>query len=749
MQIEIALQQIYTKNASEISFEQLYRYSYKIVSNKQAELLLERVEGFETALLADTVVPMLLVLITSDIKSLVVKDTEKNNSKSTGTTNERRLNGEKFLQGFKTIWDDYSLCTNMTTDVLLYMDRSLSARNDPIYNICMGLFKNALTETGIDAGDTNITPMQVLNAVLLDMIHMERQGDVIDKSLVAHCVNLLQELYDTPKQSELEKIYLTIFEPLLLKESRLFYRDECKNLLEAGNASTWLSQTHKRMNEEKERCKTILPGALTESKLLNVVYDEMIKPYLQEFLAMETTGFKSMIENDRFDDLQMLYILVEIVDNKKQILQNALRKMVFDMGSAMNRAILNPDTPAKTAESDDTSKPASSNSIQTDAAVRWVTAVLDLRSKFDTILARSFNDDLILQSGITKSFQEFINEFERSSEFLSLFVDSNMKNGQLSDRTEEETDSVLTKAIKILTYIQDKDLFERYYKKHLARRLLQAKSDNNDVEKLMISKMKGVIGNYFTAKLEGMFKDMARSTELTNQYKDHIVALGAQDKKQIDLAINVLTTNNWPIEVMGIPSQIKDRDSQYKPVIWPAEMKQLQDSFRNYYNTKHTGRQLTWVPYLGSADVRCHFPKIDGKEGGILGKERMHELIVSTASLVVLLQFNDLEPGESLSFEDLQSRTNLESKELVRLLTALAVIPKAKVLNKEPANKHVKPGDRFSFNERFTSKSFKIKAPVVSGINKAEGADERKKTVDKNDEDRGLVVDAIIVRTMK
>lgn len=752
---ETALQMIYTKNASEISFEQLYRYSYKIVSNKQAEALLERVEGYERNWLTSVVVPELRKLITSDILGLTTNETGKANSKNDGTTNERRLNGEKFLKGFASIWDDYSLCTNMTSDVLMYMDRQLLTRHFKIYAICMGLFRQALTETEIhdDASGTTTTPMNVLNAVLLDMIHMERQGDVIDKALVKHCINLFEQLYESPTESELEKIYLTIFEPLFLKETRQFYRGECQRLLDGANASTWLQQTHRRINEEKERCKTTIPGVLTETKLLGVLHDEMIRAHMSEFLALEGTGIKAMIENDRYEDLEMLYILVEIVDNKKQALQTALRDLVYEMGSSINKTILNPDSAVK--KSDDTAqektKPeqkATAVSVQTEAAIRWVGEVLELRNKFDTILSKSLSDDLILQSGITKSFQEFINEFERQSEFLSLFVDSNMKSGQLSERTEEETDAILSKATKILTYIQDKDLFERYYKKHLARRLLQGKSENNDVEKLMISKMKNVIGSYFTSKLEGMFKDMSRSAELTSMYRTHITSLGDRDTKQIDLAISVLTTNNWPIEIMGIPSQIRERNSQHQHVIWPAEMKALQDSFKNFYNTKHTGRELSWVPYLGSADVRCHFPKIEGKEGA-LGKDRRYELVVSTAGAILLLQFNDLKEGESLSFEELQERTKLEPKELIRLLTSLSVLPKAKVLNKDPANKHVKPGDRFSINNSFTSKSIRIKAPVVSGMNKAEGTDERKSTVEKNDQDRGLVVDAIIVRTMK
>lgn len=53
----------------------------------------------------------------------------------------------------------------------------------------------------------------------------------------------------------------------------------------------------------------------------------------------------------------------------------------------------------------------------------------------------------------------------------------------------------------------------------LAKRLLLSKSASNDLEKSMVSKLKTECGSAFTSKLEGMFKDMALSTELMSQLK--------------------------------------------------------------------------------------------------------------------------------------------------------------------------------------------------------------------------------------
>ena len=54
---------------------------------------------------------------------------------------------------------------------------------------------------------------------------------------------------------------------------------------------------------------------------------------------------------------------------------------------------------------------------------------------------------------------------------------------------------------------QGKDIFEAFYKKDFAKRLLMGKSASVDIEKAMIAKLKAECGAQYTSKLEGMFKD--------------------------------------------------------------------------------------------------------------------------------------------------------------------------------------------------------------------------------------------------
>ena len=76
--------------------------------------------------------------------------------------------------------------------------------------------------------------------------------------------------------------------------------------------------------------------------------------------------------------------------------------------------------------------------------------------------------------------------------------------------------------------LSDKDIFERYYKSHLARRLLSARRGGGaaaaaeEAERAMLSKLKIECGHQYTSKLEGMFNDVRMAEELNEQYRIYV-----------------------------------------------------------------------------------------------------------------------------------------------------------------------------------------------------------------------------------
>ncbi|KAJ9157558.1 Cullin-domain-containing protein [Pleurostoma richardsiae] len=747
-----ALVDIHNRNASKLSFEQLYRASYKIVLKKKGDDLYSRVKAFEERWFAEQVIPRIQSLLSKNLVTVTFQDLP-------GTTaNERRQMGEKFLAGLKESWQNHNFSMNMTADVLMYLDRGYTtdSKRPSIFTTTIGLFRDHILRSSLSQLDYDGVLMDVLNSVILDLINMEREGDVIDKNLLRNCIAMLEDLYETDDENDDDKLYLTCFEPVFLESSQQFYQRECLRLVREADAATWLRHTQQRLLEEKERCDTTV-SKLTTEKIAKVVEEELISKHLEEFLALEGSGLRSMIDNDRFEDLKILYQLVSRVDQKKAALSKILQRRIVELGLEIERVLkdTNFSMPASGAadgeEGGDTTEkpkaqPLNAAAQQTAAAIKWVDDVLRLKDKFDSLLANCFADDLILQTVMTKSFSDFINMFNRSSEYVSLFIDDNLKRG-IRGKTESEVDLVLEKAITLIRYLQDKDMFERYYQKHLARRLLHGKSESHDVEKQMILRMKQEVGNHFTSKFEGMFKDMDISRDLTEDYRGYIQGLEDSGRRILDLNVSILTSNNWPPEVMGRSSQLEDGSRM--ECNFPPEIKELQQKFFAYYLKDRSGRILTWVGTAGSADVKCIFPKIPGKDTGPLSKDRRYELNVPTYGMLVLLLFNDLSEDESLSFEEIQAETNIPSHDLSRVLASLSLAPKARVLLKEPVTKAVKPGDKFKFNAAFVSKTVKIKAPIVNSVSKVEGEDERKATEKKNDQTRAHIVDAAIVRIMK
>ncbi|ROT67021.1 putative cullin-3 [Penaeus vannamei] len=160
--------------------------------------------------------------------------------------------------------------------------------------------------------------------------------------------------------------------------------------------------------------------------------------------------------------------------------------------------------------------------------------------------------------------------------------------------TEAEIEAVLDKTMVLFRFLQEKDVFERYYKQHLAKRLLLQKSVSEDSEKTMISKLKTECGCQFTSKLEGMFKDVTISNTINEEFKQRVNSAGT-NLCGVDIYVRVLTTGYWPTQSANLKANV------------PMAPRSAFEAFRRFYLNKHSGRQLTLQPQLGSADLNAVF----------------------------------------------------------------------------------------------------------------------------------------------
>ena len=614
----------------------------------------------------------------------------------------------------------------------------------------MGLFRDQILRTPVRPGDNTL--LRILTDIILDQIQMDRDGESIDQYLIKSNVYMLEGLYDSDQEVEDEKLYLRSFERAFLERSAEFYRDEGERLLKESDAGTYCNHAKRRIDEENDRCRSTLSEATTP-KIQRVVEDALIREKMKGLIEMDS-GVQYMVDNDKLHDLSLIFDLENRVDTRKTELTRAMQKIITEMGTNINNSAIaaSQAQPAPSAATsagaeeqeggDKEKKSTGAKAInqQTVAALKWVEDVLALKDRFDNIWTASFASDQVIHTALTRSMADVINAFTRGSEYISLFIDENMKKG-IKNKTDAEVDATLEKAIILLRYLQDKDIFETYYKKHLCKRLLLGKSQSIDVEKQMISRMKIELGNSFTLKLEAMFKDMTLSEELTNGYRKKVQELGDVDRSRADLSINVLTSMTWPLEAFrGSSEDEKDARAQ---IIYPPSIERIKRGFESFYSQKHSGRRLTWQSNMGDADIKATFPKSRD------GKPRTHDINCSTYAMLILLLFNDLPAGASLTLEEIEAKTNIPSSDLTRNLQSLAVAPKTRFLIKEPMSREINAGDQFSFNETFQSKFIKIKVGVVSAGNKVEGDRERKETEKKNNDSRGFAIEAAVVRIMK
>lgn len=110
-----SLTQIHTGTASNLSYEQLYRYAYKIVLKKKGDQLYTRVREFERDWLKNNVCTVIQTLLTTSLLTSPQAGT------SGASINERRVAGESFLGGMRKAWRDHQTCMNMVADVLMYL----------------------------------------------------------------------------------------------------------------------------------------------------------------------------------------------------------------------------------------------------------------------------------------------------------------------------------------------------------------------------------------------------------------------------------------------------------------------------------------------------------------------------------------------------------------------------------------------------------------------------------------------------
>ncbi|KAJ3133273.1 hypothetical protein HK100_004534 [Physocladia obscura] len=350
----------------------------------------------------------------------------------------------------------------------------------------------------------------------------------------------------------------------------------------------------------------------------------------------------------------------------------------------------------------------------------FIQAIIDLHFKYNEICIKYFSNDAAFNASLDKAFRSIVNESYESAaqnfpELLSRFCDGMLKKSTKSISTDAELEEKINRVIILFNYLNEKDVFQKFYSRMLAKRLIYGLSASDDLEMNLIAGLKRVCGFEYTQKLQRMFTDITLSEEYNRLFHASIqrnnVNLG------VDFSIFVLTAGSWPLTGSGLEFHL------------PDELEKSVSKYTEFYMGKHSGRKLSWMYHLSKADVRLTY------------LDKKYELNMSLHQLGILLLFNK---AEKLSVNYIATQVKVSTDDVKRVLKGLLDMEILLV----GTGAALVGSSEILLNFKFSnSKRTKLKVNAVAQSESATQESESARTA--VDEDRKLFLQATIVRILK
>ncbi|CAF4223899.1 unnamed protein product, partial [Rotaria sp. Silwood2] len=241
---------------------------------------------------------------------------------------------------------------------------------------------------------------------------------------------------------------------------------------------------------------------------------------------------KTLLRDERHQDLALLFKLVNRVPNATNELKKIVENHIYEMGI-------------------NTIERVSGTAINDPKL--YIETILDIHKKYLTLVQNVFTlFDFMINYFIFLACAKFINNnpvtqtagsTTKSPELLARYCDILLRKG---NKGVEETDleEKFNQIMIAFNYVEDKDVYQKFYSRMLAKRLVGQLSASDDYEESMISKLKQACGYEYTSKLQRMFQDIGVSKTLVpeyEKYRENHRATGIAD-----FSIMVLSSNSWP-----------------------------------------------------------------------------------------------------------------------------------------------------------------------------------------------------------
>ncbi|XP_074660838.1 cullin-5-like isoform X2 [Tubulanus polymorphus] len=493
-----------------------------------------------------------------------------------------------------------------------------------------------------------------INDRLLDsgmkLVHAERNGEAFDSQLVIGVRESYVNLCSDPEDKL--KIYRENFESKYLEATEAFYRSKAPQYLAENGVQNYMKYADLKLKEEEQRAQRYLEtrkGCSSVSALIDCCVNVLVTAFKDQILA----ECAEMIRNNETEKLQLMFSLMDRVPDGINPMLQDLEAHVIHAGLADMMSC--------------------ADEITSDSE-KYVERLLMLFNRFSLLVKDAFHDDPRFLTSRDKAYRFVVNDTSvfklelpsknkhvgaktqpesKCPELLANYCDMLLRKTPLSKKlTSEEVEKKLRDVLLVLKYVQNKDVFMRYHKAHLTRRLILDTSADNEKEENMVEWLRevGMPADYVN-KLARMFQDIKVSEDLNLEFKE------AQRNNNEGIAdsinIKILNAGAWA------------RSSDRVTVSLPMELEDYIPQVEEFYRQKHSGRKLQWHHLMSNGIIS--FANEIGR----------FDLEVTTFQMAVLFAWNQ-RPKDRINYENLKLATGLPDTELRRTLWSLVAFPKLK-----------------------------------------------------------------------
>ncbi|KAK9765979.1 ubiquitin ligase (cullin) of SCF [Basidiobolus ranarum] len=606
---------------------------------------------------------------------------------------------ESLLQYYSKQWSRYTIASSVVHHLFSYLNRHWVRREREegrknVYDV------NTLAL--VSWRDYLFTHVQNnITVAVLKLIERQRNGETIEIGLIKNVVESYVSLGldDSDSSKTTLDVYVKYFESPFLSATEMYYKNESEKFVSENSVTDYMKKAEARLQEEDSRVQLYLHPS-THKPLITTCENVLVSKHM-EIMWEE---FQNLLDNDKQADLFRMYTLLSRVPEGLNPLRTKFEAHVKKAGLSTIERIAD--------QGGETMEPKT-----------YVDSLLEVHIKYNDLVTNAFRGEAGFVASLDKACREFVNRNKvckastsKSPELVARYCDSLLRK---SAKNPEEADleDLLNNIMTVFKYVEDKDVFQKFYSKMLAKRLVNGTSASDDAEASMISKLKEACGYEYTSKLQRMFTDMGVSKDLNDAFREKMLQTH-EANDLTDFYILVLGTASWPLQAPSTPFNI------------PDEIIKTYERFQRFYQSKHNGRKLNWLFQLSKAELKTHYLKA----------KTAYTFQVSAYQMGILLHYN---VGLSYSYEELQTGTGINPDVLNG---QLGILVKAKVLTITQGQSVGEPGSRYDLNMDFKSKKIRVNLNVPIKTEQKVEAEETHKTIE---EDRKLLMQAAIVRIMK